>query len=107
MKNEDLPGGTTQEAAEAFDAQQFLAERHIDAFADRLVKGHNDELVPLAVAVTTCIHARTSIEAGFKMANRSAASEEAVKELMGEYIQDVSREAQTVAPEVAGSIKKG
>jgi sugar phosphate isomerase/epimerase len=104
MSTEGFPGAKHGAEQNEFDAHQFLRENGLESLAGREVMGHTGEKMSLTQAISECAPARKSIEGMVEIAQNLGAED--VVSVVGNYINKLSEEAQTAAPEVAEAIKK-
>lgn len=84
------------EELKAEEVQEFLVERGIESLADRPVRGHDGELMPLAQAIATCEPARTSIDSTIETIRDMGGKDTDIIPQMTKHLDRMSQKAQTV-----------
>jgi hypothetical protein len=104
---EDLPAiqerSQNAEVVE-FNPHEFLEERGIESLANRAVRDHEGNVVPLYTALVTCDSARNAIDAAVDMAK--SMGDENVLPMMDRYLSKMEEKAAASAGAVEEAKKK-
>lgn len=86
-------GTAEHQAAEVFDAQEFLEEHGLEQYQDRMVRDHEGNPMPLGQAIVECQAARQAIQGAANMA--SLVDDETRGKMYDKFFDSLSNDAQS------------